>query len=114
MWVRGSGQTLWGLDPESLKGKLPPFLPDHEVLREDFADYLGEVQAFDAALGVLLDELARIGQLENTLIVVSAITAFPVSRAASATCTILAYTLRWWFDGAKKSPAAARSRTSST
>ena len=70
-WVRGSGKALWGLDPESLKGKLPPFLPDHEVLREDFTDYLGEVQAFDAALGVLLDELARIGQLEDTLIVVS-------------------------------------------
>jgi uncharacterized sulfatase len=70
-WVRGSGKDLWGLEPEALKGKLPPFLPDHEVVREDLADYLGEVQAFDAALGVLLDELSRIGELDNTLIVVS-------------------------------------------
>jgi hypothetical protein len=27
-WVRGSGKALWGIDPESLRGKLPRFLPD--------------------------------------------------------------------------------------
>jgi uncharacterized sulfatase len=70
-WVRGSGQALWGLDPDQLKGKLPPFLPDNEVVREDFADYLGEVMAFDAACGVILDELARRGELDRTLVVVS-------------------------------------------
>lgn len=70
-WVRGSGQALWGIDPDSLKGKLPPFLPDVPTVREDIADYLGEVQAFDAALGVLLEELTLAGQFENTLIVVS-------------------------------------------
>jgi len=70
-WVPGSGKDLWSLDPDELQGKLPPFLPDNEVIREDFCDYLGEVQAFDAALGVLIDELKRIGQLESTLIVVS-------------------------------------------
>ncbi|MBM3868973.1 MAG: sulfatase, partial [Verrucomicrobia bacterium] len=53
-WVRGSGQKLWGLDPDALKGKLPAFLPDVPVVREDLADYLGEVQALDAAMGVLL------------------------------------------------------------
>jgi len=70
-WVQGSGEKLWGIDPDSLKGKLPPFLPDNEIVREDFADYLGEVQAFDAGVGVLLAELERIGELENTMIVVS-------------------------------------------
>ena len=45
-WVRGSGKALWGLDPDQLKGKIPPFLPDNEVVREDFADYLGEVMAW--------------------------------------------------------------------
>lgn len=70
-WTKGSGKTLWGLDPDGLKGKLPKFLPDVHTVREDFCDYLGEVQAFDAGLGVLLDELARIGELDNTLIVVS-------------------------------------------
>lgn len=70
-WVKGSGKALWGLDPDSLKGKLPPFLPDNEVVREDMADYLGEVMAFDAACGVIYDELEQIGALDNTLIVIS-------------------------------------------
>ena len=70
-WVRGSGAALWGIQPNSLKGKLPPFLPDVHEIREDFADYLGEVQAFDAAVGVLLGELERIGELAQTIVVVS-------------------------------------------
>jgi arylsulfatase A-like enzyme len=70
-WIAGSGAALWGIDPDDLKGKLPPFLPDVEIVREDFADYLGEAQAFDAALGVIVEELRRIDQLDNTILVVS-------------------------------------------
>ena len=70
-WVRGSGQKLWGLDPDALKGKLPAFLPDVPVVREDLADYFGEVQALDAAMGVLLEELDRAGERSKTLIAVS-------------------------------------------
>ena len=69
--MQGSGKALWGLDPDKLKGKLPPFLPDNEVVREDLADYLGEVMAFDAACGVIIAELAAMGELDNTLIVIS-------------------------------------------
>ena len=71
LWEKGSGQALWGIDPESLAGKLPKFLPDVPEVREDFADYLGEIQAFDAAIGVLLEQLAAAGELDNTLIVIS-------------------------------------------
>ena len=70
-WVRGSGKRLWNIDPDALKGKLPAFLPDVPVVREDLADYLGEVQALDAAMGVLLAELERTGELSRTLIAVS-------------------------------------------
>ena len=70
-WTQGSGQALWKIDPDTLKGRMPPFLPDVPVVREDLADYLGEVQAFDAALGLLLDRLTEIGELDNTLVVVS-------------------------------------------
>ncbi len=70
-WIQGSGKRHWNIDPDGLKGKVPPFLPDVPVVREDFADYLGEVQAFDAMLGVLIEELESRGELENTLIVVS-------------------------------------------
>lgn len=70
-WVRGSGQALWGIEPDRLKGRLPKFLPDVPEVREDFADYLGEAQAFDACVGVLLKQLKDAGELENTLIVIS-------------------------------------------
>jgi uncharacterized sulfatase len=59
------------LNPDDLEGKLPPYLPDVPVVREDFCDYLGEAQAVDAAIGVLLTELERTGELERTFIVVS-------------------------------------------
>ena len=70
-WIKGSGKKLWGIDPDSLKGKMPPFLPDVPEVREDLADYFGEIQSLDAALGLFLAKLAEIGELDNTLIVVS-------------------------------------------
>ena len=70
-WIKGSGKALWGFEPDDLKGKLPPFLPDVPDVREDLADYFGEIAALDAALGVLLAELKAAGEAENTLIVVS-------------------------------------------
>ncbi|MBL8178288.1 MAG: sulfatase [Bryobacterales bacterium] len=70
-WVRGSGRKLWDIDPEALQGKLPPFLPDVPEVREDVADYLGEVQALDLMVGAILEELDRSGERENTLVVLS-------------------------------------------
>lgn len=70
-WIKGSGKDLWGLDPDALKGKMPAFLPDVHEVREDLIDYFGEVMAFDAALGHLVAKLEEMGELENTMIVVS-------------------------------------------
>jgi len=70
-WEKGSGKALWGIDPETLQGRLPDFLPDVHDIREDVADYLGECQALDRGFAVLLAELEAIGELDNTLIVVS-------------------------------------------
>lgn len=70
-WIKGSGKALWGIDPDRLKGRLPAFLPDEAEVREDFADYLGEAAAFDAGVGVLLAKLEEIGELDNTLVVLS-------------------------------------------
>lgn len=71
VWIKGSGKRLWGIDPDQLQGKLPAFLPDVPEVREDVADYLGECQAFDAQVGVLLKRLEEVGELERTLVVVS-------------------------------------------
>ncbi len=70
-WQKGSGKALWNLNPDELKGKLPPFLPDVPEIREDVADYFGEAMALDAALGVFLKKLEAIGELDNTIVVVS-------------------------------------------
>jgi N-sulfoglucosamine sulfohydrolase len=70
-WIKGSGKKLWGIEPDALKGKMPPFLPDVPEVREDIADYLGEAQAYDSYIGVLLKRLEEIGELNRTLVVIS-------------------------------------------
>ena len=70
-WIKGSGKTLWGLDPDDLRGKMPPFLPDVHPVREDLVDYFGEIMAFDVAIGLLLDEVRKAGEWDNTLVVIS-------------------------------------------
>jgi N-sulfoglucosamine sulfohydrolase len=70
-WIKGSGKKLWGIDPDELKGKMPAFLPDVHEIREDLADYLGEIAAFDAGLGILIENLKKAGEYENTIIAVS-------------------------------------------
>ena len=70
-WIKGSGKALWGIDPDGLQGKMPPFLADVPEVREDLADYFGEAQALDAAIGVLVQELKATGELDDTLVVIS-------------------------------------------
>jgi uncharacterized sulfatase len=70
-WIKGSGKKLWGIEPDSLRGNLPGFLPDVPEVREDVADYLGECQAYDAYVGALLKRLEEAGELERTLVVIS-------------------------------------------
>lgn len=80
-WVKGSGKTLWGIEPDRLKGLMPAFLPDVPEVRADVADYLGAAQAVDAYLGVLLARLEAAGELERTLIVLSGDHGMPVVPA---------------------------------
>lgn len=70
-WIQGSGKKLWNIDPDALKGKMPPFLPDVPEVREDLADYFGEIAAFDSAIGLLIKKLEEIGELDRTLVVIS-------------------------------------------
>jgi hypothetical protein len=70
-WTKGSGKDLWGIEPDDLKGKMPPFLPDVPEVRQDLADYFGEAEAWDAGVGVILDELDKSGERDNTIIVIS-------------------------------------------
>lgn len=62
---------------------VPPFLPDQEPVRNDFADYLYEIQWFDDELGRILQLLAEQGELDNTIIVVTSDNGMPFARAKS-------------------------------
>ncbi|MDO8545207.1 MAG: sulfatase [Opitutaceae bacterium] len=70
-YARGSGKALWGIDPESIRGKVPAHLPDVPEIREDMADALGEILALDLMFGVFIEELEKAGRLDRTLLVVT-------------------------------------------
>jgi uncharacterized sulfatase len=60
---------------------VPPFWPDTETLRSDLLDYCAEVEWFDSHLGRMLAALERIGELDNTLVVVTSDNGMPFPRA---------------------------------
>ena len=78
----GSGQRA-GIDPS--KVFVPPYLPDSAVTRGDICDYYAEAQQFDQQCAVLLAELEKTGELDNTLIVMSGDNGWPFPRS-KATC----------------------------
>lgn len=63
--------------------RLPAWFPDDPVVRSDVADYLFEVQRFDALVGSAIDALEREGELDRTLVVVSSDNGMPFPRAKS-------------------------------
>ncbi|MGB7324452.1 MAG: sulfatase [Rubripirellula sp.] len=68
-----------GIDPA--KVDVPDFLPDNDVVRGDIADYLYEIQWFDKHLGRMVDHLEKIGELENTLVIVTSDNGMPFPGA---------------------------------
>lgn len=68
-----------GIDPT--KVVVPAFLPDHPTVRSDLADYLFEIQSYDAHLVRMLDRLQSLGELDNTLVIVTSDNGMPFPRA---------------------------------
>jgi len=48
---------------------LPPYYPDHPVIRKDWAEYLNSVQYTDVEVGRILARLKRDGVLDNTIVI---------------------------------------------
>ncbi|WP_111708239.1 sulfatase family protein [Lutibacter citreus] len=67
------------------KIKVPGFLPDNDLVRSDIADYFYEIEWFDSHLGSMIKSLEAAGELENTIIIVTADNGMPFPRAKS-TC----------------------------
>ncbi len=89
-WV-GCGEAHRRFEPGSWKkagkqledAEVPPFLPDTPEIREDLLDYAVEIEWFDSHLGRILDFLAAVGELDDTLVIVTADNgmAFPRAKA---------------------------------
>ncbi len=54
------------VDPKSVV--LPPYYPDHPVIRADWAQYLNAVMSLDRKVGFVLDLLERDGLADNTVV----------------------------------------------
>lgn len=62
---------------------VPEFLPDHEDVKGDLLNYAIEIEWFDSHLVSCLDELERTGELDNTIVIVTADNGMPFPRAKS-------------------------------
>ncbi|MDI3508381.1 MAG: hypothetical protein PWP55_573 [Clostridiales bacterium] len=60
--------------------KVPSYLPDDEIVKRDFLDYANEVEWFDIHLGKMLKKLEAIGELDNTIVVVTSDNGMPFPR----------------------------------
>ena len=60
---------------------VPGFLPDHEIVRGDMLDYAVEIEWFDMHLQRMLTYLEEIGELENTIVIVTSDNGMPFPRA---------------------------------
>ncbi|MCC6696635.1 MAG: sulfatase [Candidatus Hydrogenedentes bacterium] len=78
LYEEGSGVSA-GKDPARVTP--PRFLPDHPAVRSDMLDYFLEIEYFDAQLGLLLKRLEEIGELDNTLVVVTGDNGMPFPKA---------------------------------
>lgn len=47
---------------------MPPYMPDHPKIREQWATYLDQVEYMDNEVGLILEELKQKGMIDNTII----------------------------------------------
>lgn len=73
----GSGKKA-GMDIDKIK--VPGFYPDVAQVRSDIADYYYEVQRFDSDVDKAIAMLEEIGELENTIIVMTGDHGMPFPR----------------------------------
>ena len=59
---------------------MPPFWPDDDVTRIDMLDYAYEIEYFDAHLQQMLATLEARGELDNTIVIVTADNGMPFPR----------------------------------
>ncbi|WP_372935179.1 sulfatase family protein [Mariniphaga sediminis] len=81
---RAFEQDSWKQHEKSLADVIvPDFLPEDDVVRKDILDYAIEIEWFDLHLQRMLEYLEKIGELENTVVIVTSDNgmAFPRAKA---------------------------------
>ena len=71
-----------GMEPDRVQ--VPQHLPDDPVVRSDILDYYIEIQRFDQRVAAALAALERVGELDNTLVVVTSDHGMPFPRAKAS------------------------------
>jgi arylsulfatase A-like enzyme len=66
-WPARAQRVLGSRTPASAV-KLPPYLPDDPVIREDWAQYLDAVRHTDWEVGQVVERLKQAGELDNTVV----------------------------------------------
>ncbi len=72
----------WKRNGKELKmAEVPGFMPDNDEIRGDILDYAVEIEWFDLHLVRMLDHLDSIGELKNTIVIVTGDNGMPFPRA---------------------------------
>lgn len=77
---KGYGDSV---DPN--KVKIPPYLPNHQSIKEDLAEYYSAIHVIDKTIGVLINYLEDTGLRDNTLFIYTTDHGEPYPRAK---CTL--------------------------
>ncbi len=75
----GAGSRIGGKTTDQIN-EVPPFWPDADTIRQDMLDYAFEIEYFDLHLQRMLEKLVEIGELENTIVIVTADNGMPFPR----------------------------------
>lgn len=60
---------------------VPGFFPDNDCVRNDILDYYFEIERFDREAGQLIAKLEEMGELDNTIVVMTSDNGMPFPRA---------------------------------
>jgi len=80
----GSGVNKGGKNLSDIK-HVPGFWPDNSLTRNDMLDYAFEIEHFDNHLAKMIELLKQKGELDNTIIIVTADNGMPFPRAKGQT-----------------------------
>jgi arylsulfatase A-like enzyme len=75
-----SGARLSQKQPSDID-RVPAFWPDNDTIRHDLLDFAYEIEYFDHQLILMLEKLDEIGELDNTMVIVTADNGMPFPRS---------------------------------